>query len=132
MRCVGETAFARPRLREHFRKFILAPIALLAWSCFATVSWADNTPAPNQVFYFEMRAPVVDPAPRYAAASPVPVDGKSIAVAACDGNTYFLSLVDGAAVQAAIANASIVQLQIATLGDAPSTSRTICILQTGN
>jgi hypothetical protein len=130
MRCANGAAFARPRLANYFRKFVAALVTLLMWPAFATTVRADGSPPPpNRAFFVAMRAPVVDPGPRYVSASPVPVDGKPTAITACDGNTYYLSLADGAAVRAAIANGNTVQLQIANLGDDPSVSQPVCLIQ---
>jgi hypothetical protein len=129
MRFASGAASARMHLEISARRPLAAALLLAALSI-STSSRAD--PDPHKAYFIAMRAPVVDPAPRYVSASPTPVDGKPTAIAGCDGGTYYLSLADGAAVRAAITNANTVQLQIANPGDDPSSSRAVCLIQAGN
>jgi len=95
-------------------------------------SHADDSQAPTTQFYISMRAPDVDPSPRYAPASLAPADGKTADIQGCDGQTYYLSVADAAAVRAALANANTVQLQAADPGADASTSRVLCLMQSSN
>lgn len=109
-----------------------------AWSGFALLAvlaaaapaaLADDTAPDSREYFFSMRAPSVDPAPRYVAASRDPVEGKTASVAGCDGATYYLSPADAAAVRAAMANENTVQLQAGEMGQGAQESRVACLMQ---
>jgi hypothetical protein len=81
-----------------------------------------------QQYFIAMRTPQVDSAPRFVVATQSPTGDQTVAYAACDGNTY-LSSSDMAAVNAAIASQSTVQLHTAAPGVAPRDSAAICLIQ---
>ena len=92
-------------------------------------SLADDPPTDE--YFLSMRAMQVETEPRYVTASPVATDEQTEPVAACDGQTYYLTSNDAAAVSAALANANIVQLQTAAAGTQPQDSSIVCVLQAG-
>ena len=56
-------------------------------------------------------------------------DQQPAALTVCDGNTYYLSQSDYTAVQAAIANHSVVQLNAGPDGSAPQDAAIVCLIQ---
>ncbi len=90
---------------------------------------ADDSSDSGLIYFISVRAPSVDPAPRYISASPTPVDGKTESLTACDGETYYLSPGDAAAVRAAVSNSNTVQLQVADVGEDAAASRIVCLIQ---
>jgi len=80
-------------------------------------------------YFVTLRVPQIDQTPRYVSASPTPSDGQSSPFAACDGNTYYLSTADAAAVSSAIEGEGTVQLQYAPQGTPPENSTVVCLIQ---
>jgi hypothetical protein len=78
-----------------------------------------------------MRAPDVDPGPRYVPAFAEASDDRPGALTGCDGKTYYLSTDDLAAVQSALMNENIVELQVAPAGTAAQDSAVVCIMSGG-
>jgi hypothetical protein len=95
-------------------------------------AFAGDPPPDPHLYFFSMRAPEVDLAPRYVAASRTPTEGNVAALEACDGQTYYLTVADAAAVRAAIANANTVQLQAADPGADAGQSGVVCLMQASN
>ncbi len=69
---------------------------------------ADGT---SNQYYIAMRIPLVDLVPRYVSASTASVADQATPFAGCDGNSYYLTSSDAAAVNSAIASDATVQLQ---------------------
>ena len=103
---------------------VLTLLAALVTVCGSAV--ADGS---SNQYFIALRAPQVDLAPRYVAASPTQTDGQNSPFAACDGNTYYLTSSDAAAVSSALASDATVQLQIAPQGAAPQNSSALCLVQ---
>lgn len=98
----------------------------------AAVLAAAPVAAAEFSYFVSMRAPAVDPAPRYVTASRDPVDGKTASIAGCDGQTYYLTPGDAGAVAAALSNANTVQLQVARPGRSAADSSVVCLMQASN
>ncbi len=80
-------------------------------------------------YFIAMRAPQLEPAPRYVGASTGATETQTVAYAGCDGATYYLTPGDAAAVAAAIANANTVQMQIGAVGAPAESSSIMCLIQ---
>jgi hypothetical protein len=94
----------------------------------AALSSAEADGSSSQ-YFIALRTPQVDQTPRYVTATTAPSDGQSSPFAACDGNTYYLSSEDAAAVSAALASEATVQLQSGPQGTAPENSSVLCLVQ---
>lgn|ERR1700733_14147805 len=101
-------------------------IVVLSLSSSINVVAADGN---SNQYFVAMRIPQVDLAPRYVSASTAPTGGQTTSFAACDGNTYYLSASDAAAVSTAVASEATIQLQMAPQGAAPQDSSVLCLVQ---
>ncbi len=80
-------------------------------------------------YWISMRNFATDPAPVYVVASPTQTTQQTVAVQACDGNTYFLAPADYTTFQGELQNHSAVQLNTST-GSDPTQSSIVCAIQT--
>lgn len=87
----------------------------------------DNPPEPR--YFFSMRAPDVEPVPRYVEAWSTATGTQPTAAAGCDGRTYYLSPDDMATLGAALANQNSVELQTSPDGAPPQESTVVCLMQ---
>lgn len=108
---------------------LAATFALSGLVLVAQAVRADEPPASSNVYFIAMRAPDVDPAPRFVSLSPSATDEQTSTISGCDGATYFLAPDDLAAVNAALSNNNTVELQGGPDGTAPQDSSVICLLQ---
>ncbi len=76
-----------------------------------------------------MRAPDVDPMPRYVEAVSASTDTQSARTNGCDGQTYYLTPDDGATLKAALTNQNSVELQTSSDGAPPQESTVVCLMQ---
>lgn len=112
----------------HRSAAIVVSCAVVACSGALIDARADDAP-PAARYFFSMRAPDVDPAPRYVEAWSQSTDTLSAAIAACDGVTYYLAPDDLAVVNAALANQNSVELQTSPDGAAAESSAVVCLMQ---
>jgi len=80
-------------------------------------------------YWVSMRNFVSDPAPIYVVASPTQTAQQTVALQACDGNTYYLAPADNSALQGELQNQGAVQLNAST-GSDPTASSIVCAIQT--
>jgi hypothetical protein len=108
-------------------------IAAIVFSCLFALSsravFADDAPPPSDSYFISMRSPDVDASPRYAGAVLDPTDDMSEPISGCDGETYYVTTDDKAAVMAAFANGNTVQLQDGPPGAAAADTSVICLMQ---
>lgn len=107
----------------------LAVFTLCSTLLVAMPAGADDPPSPSDDFFISMRAPDLDPAPRFVGVSPNPTDEQTVALESCDAKTYYLTPDDLAAVNAALANDNTVELQRGPDGSAPQDSSVLCLMQ---
>jgi hypothetical protein len=79
-----------------------------------------------------MRAPDVEPVPRYISVYADPSDTATQPIAGCDGNTYYAGWDDASVVTAAMANGNIVELMTGDAGTASQDSSAVCVIQSGS
>jgi hypothetical protein len=108
-----------------------AAVIFFSAACWISASpvLADDT---ADVFFIAMRAPNLDPAPRYISVYEDATDTVSQEIAGCDGETYYATPDDATVVSAAIANGNIVELQAGATGTAPQDAGTVCVIQSGS
>jgi hypothetical protein len=87
---------------------------------------------PADVFFIAMRAPDVDPVPRYISVYADASDAVSAAISGCDGQTYYATLDDASVVTAALANGNIVELTSGDPGTSSQNSSVVCVVQSGS
>lgn len=112
----------------HRSAAVVVCCAIFACSGATIAAHADDAP-PVARYFVSMRAPDVDPAPRYVEAWPQSTDTNSAALAACDGATYYLTPDDLTVVNAALANQNSVELQTSPDGSAAESSVVVCLIQ---
>ena len=103
-------------------------VAIVVLSLASSVSVVAADSNSNQ-YFVALRIPQVDSAPRYVSASMAPTVGQVTPFTACDGNTYYLSASDAAAVNTAAASEATIQLQMAPQGATPQESAALCLVQ---
>jgi hypothetical protein len=101
--------------------------AALTMSAPATADDADSN-----IFFFSMRAPDVEPLPRFVSASPTATDAQTAQITACNGTAYFLTPDDAAAVQSALANNNTVQLVSGPSGTEADQTSVVCLMQSSS
>jgi len=102
-----------------------AAYAVLLTALVGSSALADG----DQQYFIVMRAPDVDPTPRYVSVGVSQIDDQSVAMTVCDGNTYYLTPDDAATVNAALSYNNTVQLQVAPVGGSAQTSSVVCLIQ---
>ena len=98
---------------------------------FATAAFgclADGAP-PSDSYYISMRSPDVDATPRFITVTLDQSDAQSEPFAACDGETYYMTTDDKAALNAALANGNTVQLQDGPPETAAQDTSVVCLVQ---
>jgi hypothetical protein len=80
-------------------------------------------------YWISMRNFATDPAQIYVVASPTQTGQQTVAVQACDGNTYYLVPADYSTLQGELQNQGAVQLNLST-GSDPTQSSIVCAIQT--
>jgi hypothetical protein len=80
-------------------------------------------------YWISMRTFATDPAPIFVAASPTQTAQQTVAIQACDGNTYYLAQSDYNTMQTELQNPGVVQLNVAPQGTAANASGTLCVIQ---
>jgi hypothetical protein len=76
-----------------------------------------------------MRNFATDPAPVYVVASPTQTTQQTVALQACDGNTYYLASADNSTLQGELQNQGVVELNMSS-GTDPTASSVVCAIQT--
>jgi hypothetical protein len=79
-------------------------------------------------YWISMRNFATDPAQVYVVASPTQTGQQTVAVQACDGNTYYLASADYGTMQGELQNRGAVQLSLST-GSDPTASSVTCMIQ---
>ena len=92
-------------------------------------AFADDS---EDVFFIAMRAPDVDPVPRYISIYGDATDTVSAAISGCDGQTYYAVPDDASVVTAALANGNIVELMSGDPGTTAQNSSVVCVIQSGS
>jgi hypothetical protein len=105
--------------------------AIAAFVLLSTAQAFAGDEPPTQSFFILMRAPDLEPAPRYISIYEAQSDAASEPVAGCDGKTYYAAYDDLSVVNAALANGNIVELMRGDLGVAPEDAGVTCIVRTG-
>jgi len=101
-------------------------------ACWVSTSQVLADDPPPDVFFIAMRAPDLDPAPRYISIYGDATDAASQEIAGCDGQTYYATPDDASVVSAAMANGNIVELASGAPGTAPQNAGMICVIQSGS
>jgi hypothetical protein len=108
------------------------PIRAAVLACAAAFLLAPFGTASAQtdyIFWISMRSFSAATAPSYVVASLSAAGQQTVALQACDGNTYYLAQADAATVQAALANQDTVQLNTGPQGSTPDVSEVLCLMQ---
>jgi hypothetical protein len=100
-------------------------LLLIAWTVSTGPALCDD----GDQYFVSMRAPLVDPAPRFVGAAQSATDTQTAPLSGCDGETYYLAPNDLAVVTAALASGNTVQLQVASAGAPPDGSAIVCLWQ---
>jgi hypothetical protein len=79
-------------------------------------------------YWISMRNFATDPGPIYVVASPTQTAQQTVALQACDGNTYYLAAADNSTLQGELQNQAAVQLNTST-GTDPPVSSLVCLIQ---
>jgi hypothetical protein len=103
-------------------------IAIVAFGM-PSSAMADDPP---DVFFISMRAPDVEPVPRYISVYADPSDTATQPITGCDGNTYYAGWDDASVFTAALANGNNIELMTGDAGTAPQNAGAVCIIQTAS
>ena len=111
---------------------VVKPAIRAAGLLFAIVSAFAPSAAGAQTSYnywISMRNFATDPAPVYVVASPTQTAQQTVALQACDGNTYYLASADNSTLQGELQNQGVVELSMSS-GTDPTASSVVCAIQT--
>jgi hypothetical protein len=110
-------------------------VAASLFTC--AIAWAVSSPVladdpPSAIYFIAMRAPDVDPVPRFVSLSASATDSQSAAVTGCDGQTYYATPDDASVVSAALSNGNVVELASGPTGTAAQDSAVVCVMLSGS
>jgi hypothetical protein len=106
----------------HAAVLICAAYSLSIWPIASYAQTSDS-------YWISMRSFAAGATQNFVAAATAATGQQTVAVQACDANTYYLSQSDYDSLQAALTSQETVQLTVGAQGSAPDASSIICLIQ---